>query len=481
MNSSHLKQLKKIAGNDAVLDRLEDRRLYEYDGGVDKSVPGAVVFGLSTEQISRVMRFAKANKIPVVPRGAGTGLSGGAIAEKEAIVLSTARMNKILEIDIPNQRAEVQPGVVNLELSNATVKHGFYYAPDPSSQKACTIGGNVAENSGGPHTLALGVTVNHVTGLEVVLPDGRIVELGGKTQDCCGLDLTGFFVGSEGTLGVTTRITVKLTKLPESVATLLAIYDTVEDAANTVVAITQSGITPAALEMLDGWLLRAVEAAVHAGYPLDSAAVLLIELEGMKEAVDEQAEAVRAVCMQQKARDVKRAEDEAQRQALWLGRKTAFGAVGRISPSYYTQDGVIPRTKVPATLAEIGRIGQKYHLQIGNVFHAGDGNLHPLILFDARDPQQTADSRKASHEIMDFVLKLGGSITGEHGVGSEKINFMPFMFTADDLDVMVRLRNVFNPDSLLNPHKVIPETRMCREITGPLPKAVVEPAPGVPV
>lgn len=481
MTPALLKQLKKIAGNDAVLDRLEDRRLYEYDGGVDKSVPAAVVFGLNTQQISQVMRFASANKIPVVPRGAGTGLSGGAIAQQDAIVLSTARMNKILEIDVPNQRAVVQPGVVNLELSNATVKYGYYYAPDPSSQKACTIGGNVAENSGGPHTLALGVTVNHVTGLEVVLPDGRIVELGGKTQDCCGLDLTGFFVGSEGTLGVTTKITVRLTKLPESVATLLAIYDSVEDAANTVVAITQSGITPAALEMLDGWLLRAVEAAVHAGYPEDAAAVLLIELEGLKEAVDEQAEAVRAVCMQQKARDVKRARDEAQRQALWLGRKTAFGAVGRVSPSYYTQDGVIPRTKVPATLAEISRISQKYNLQIGNVFHAGDGNLHPLILFDSRDPAQTANSKKASHEIMHFVLKLGGSITGEHGVGNEKINFMPMMFTQDDLDIMLRLRNVFNPESLLNPHKIIPETRMCREITGPLPKAKVEPAPGVPV
>jgi glycolate oxidase len=481
MNSSLLRQLKKIAGKENVLDRLEDRRLYEYDGGTDKSLPAAVVFGLNAQQISGIMRFAKDYKIPVVPRGAGTGLSGGAIAEKEAIVLSTARMNKILEIDLPNQRAIVQPGVVNLELSNATAKYGFYYAPDPSSQKACTIGGNVAENSGGPHTLALGVTVNHVTGLEVVLPDGRIVELGGKTNDCCGLDLTGFFVGSEGTLGVTTKITVRLTKLPESVATQLAIYDTVEDAANTVVAITQSGITPAALEMLDGWLLRAVEAAVHAGYPEDAAAVLLIELEGMKEIVEEQAEAVRAVCMAQKARDVKRAKDEAQRQALWLGRKTAFGAVGRVSPSYYTQDGVIPRTKVPATLAEIDRISKKYGLQIGNVFHAGDGNLHPLILFDSRSEQQTADSKRASKEIMDFVLKLGGSITGEHGVGSEKKNLMPYMFTDDDLEVMVRLRNVFNPDSLLNPHKIIPETRMCREITGPLPKAKVEPVAGLRV
>src|SRR5947208_9240682 len=292
MNSSILRQLKKIAGSDAVLDRPEDRKLYEYDGGTEKSLPGAVVFGLNAEQISRVMRFANDNKIPVVPRGAGTGLSGGAIAQKEAIVLSTARMNKILEIDIPNQRAVVQPGVVNLELSNATAKYGFYYAPDPSSQKACTIGGNVAENSGGPHTLALGVTVNHVTGLEVVLPDGKVIELGGKAQDSTGLDLTGFFVGSEGTMGVVTRITVKLTKLPEHVTTLLAIYNSIQDAANTVVAITQSGVTPSALEMIEGWLLQTIEAAVHAGYPLDAGAVLLVELEGIKETVEEQAEPV---------------------------------------------------------------------------------------------------------------------------------------------------------------------------------------------
>ncbi|PYP87949.1 MAG: FAD-binding oxidoreductase [Candidatus Angelobacter sp. Gp1-AA117] len=481
MNASVVRQLRKIVGHETVLDRPEDLALYEYDAGVDKSRPGAVVFAHNTEQVSKVMRLAHENKIPVVPRGAGTGLSGGAIAAKDAIVLSTARMNRILEVDIPNQRAIVQPGVVNLEMSNAVVKYGYYYAPDPSSQKACTIGGNVAENSGGPHTLALGVTVNHVTGIEAVLPDGRIIELGGKTQDCCGLDLTGFFVGSEGTLGVATKITVRLTKLPEAVTTLLAIYNSIQDAANTVVAITQSGVTPAALEMLDGWLLRAVEAAVHAGYPLDSAAVLLIELEGMKEAVEEQAETVKAVCMAQKAREVRRAKDEAERQLLWLGRKTAFGAIGRISSSYYTQDGVIPRTKVPATLAEIERISQKYNLQIGNVFHAGDGNLHPLILFDGRDPQQREDSRSAAKEIMSFCLSLGGSITGEHGVGREKINLMPYMFSEDDLEIMVRVRNVFNPESLLNPQKVIPETRMCREITGPLPKAKVEPVDGVPV
>src|SRR5207302_1370676 len=325
MDSSIVRQLKKIAGKDAVLDRPEELMLYEYDAGVDKHRPGAVVFAQTTQPVSQVMKLASDKKIPVVPRGAGTGLSGGAIARREAIVLSLARMNKILEIDVPNQRAVVEPGVVNLELSNAVAKYGYYYAPDPSSQKACTIGGNVAENSGGPHTLALGVTVNHVTGIEAVLPNGRIIELGGKTQDCCGLDLTGFFVGSEGTLDIATKITVRLTKLPEAVATLLGIYNSVQDAANTVVAITQSGITPAALEMLDGWLLRAVEAAVHAGYPLDSAAVLLIELEGMTEAVEEQAEAVRAVCLQQKAREVRRARDDAERQALWLGRMTAFG------------------------------------------------------------------------------------------------------------------------------------------------------------
>ncbi|HEY3767667.1 MAG TPA: FAD-binding protein, partial [Candidatus Angelobacter sp.] len=265
MDSSIVRQLRKIAGKDAVLDKPEELMLYEYDAGTDVHRPGAVVFAQTTQQVSQIMKMASDKKIPVVPRGAGTGLSGGAIARREAIVLSLARMNKILEIDVPNQRAVVQPGVVNLELSNATVKYGYYYAPDPSSQKACTIGGNVAENSGGPHTLALGVTVNHVTGLEIVLPDGKVVEFGGKAQDSTGLDMTGFFVGSEGTMGIVTRITVKLTKLPEHVTTLLAIYNTVEDAANTVVAITQSGVTPAALEMLDGWMVRCVEANVHAG------------------------------------------------------------------------------------------------------------------------------------------------------------------------------------------------------------------------
>ena len=461
------KQLKKIVGKEAVLDRAEDLMLYEYDGGVDRGTPQVVCFPQTTEQVSQIARLATKENVPIVPRGAGTGLSGGSIARQGGIVIGFSRMNKILEIDIPNQRAVVQPGVVNLDLTHAVESRGYYFAPDPSSQKACTIGGNVAENSGGPHTLANGVTVNHVTGLEVVLPDGRIVEFGSKAADNCGYDLTGFFVGSEGTLGIATKITVKLTRLPESVATLLAVFNTVDDAANSVVAITAASITPAALEMLDGWTLRTVEAATHAGYPLDSGAVLLIELEGLREAVNENANIVREICMKVGAREVRRAADEKERQLLWSGRKNAFGAVGRISPSYYVQDGVIPRTKIPQTLRKIDEISKKYGLQIGNVFHAGDGNLHPLILFDTRDPEQTKRTLAAGQEILEYCVSVGGSITGEHGVGMEKMEAMPVMFTENDMDVMTRLRNVFNPTGTLNPQKLFPTTRSCRETFSP--------------
>jgi glycolate oxidase len=471
--SAIAKQLRRICGPEAVLDRAEDLLLYEYDGGLARSRPNVVVFPQTTEQVAAVVRLANDAKVPIVPRGAGTGLSGGAIPQKGGIVIAFGRMNRILEIDIPNQRAVVQPGVVNIELSKATALLGVYFGPDPSSQKACTIGGNVAENSGGPHTLAYGVTVNHVTGLEVVTPDGRIVQLGGKAPDPCGYDLTGFFVGSEGTLGITTKITVKLTRLPETVATLLAIYNTIDDAANTVVAITSEGITPAALEMLDGWTLRAVEAATHAGYPTDSAAVLLIELEGLQEAVAEQVEAVRAVCARQNAREVRFAKDDEERQLLWSGRKNAFGAVGRISPSYYTQDGVIPRTRVPETLRFIEGVGHKYNLQIGNIFHAGDGNLHPLIMFDDRDADQTARTLAAGKEILKFCIDVGGSITGEHGVGTEKSELMPLLFTNEELAVMRRLHDVLNPEGVLNPQKVFPGTRTCMEIRTPQHPGVV--------
>jgi glycolate oxidase len=456
------RRLRKIVGKDAVLSEPADLMLYEYDGGVQRALPQAVVFPTTTEQVARVVRLCAEEKVPIVPRGAGTGLSGGAIARGGGIILGFSRMNKVLEVDVANQRAVVQPGVVNLELSQAVAQHGLYFAPDPSSQKACTIGGNVAENSGGPHTLAYGVTVNHVTGLEVVLPDGRIANFGGKSAETLGYDLTGFFVGSEGTLGIATAITVKLTRLPEAVATLLAIFDSVDAAAQTVVALTAAGITPAALELLDGWTLRTVEEAMHAGYPLDSGAVLLIELEGLREAVDDQKAAVIAVC-NRLARETRVAKDEAERQRLWAGRKNAFGAVGRISPSYYTQDGVIPRTRIPDTLRRIAEIATEQQLTIGNVFHAGDGNLHPLILFDARDQEQLARTLVAGKKILEYCISVGGSITGEHGVGMEKSEILPLMFTESDLDVMQRLHDAFNPASLLNPQKVFPMARSCRE------------------
>src|SRR5437763_7172247 len=460
-------KLKRIAGRDAVLDRREDLMLYEYDGSLARGEPKYVVFPQTAQQVSEIVKLARRERLPIVPRGAGTGLSGGSIARQGGIVIAFACMNRILELDLPNLRATVQPGAVNLELSNVLAPRAFYFAPDASSQKACTIGGNVAENSGGPHTLAYGVTVNHVTGLEIVLPDGRIVQLGSSAASSAGYDLTGFFVGSEGTLGIATAITVKLTRLPESVATLLAIYDDVEAAGNTVVALTSACITPAALEMLDGWTLRAVEASVHAGYPLDSAAVLLIELEGLHEAVDEQAELVSELCRKTRAREVRRARDENERQLLWKGRKTAFGAIGRISPSYYVQDGVIPRTRVPETLRKIEDVSRKYSLTIGNIFHAGDGNLHPLILFDNRDPEQTQRTLEAGREILEFCIGVGGSITGEHGAGMERDELMCALFSDSELDIMKRVRDCFNPDSLLNPQKMLPSTRTCREAFAP--------------
>ena len=463
------RQLKKIVAADGVLLRPEDLMLYEYDAGLSTGSPAAVVLPRTAQQVSEVVRLAAKTGLSIVPRGAGTGLSGGSVSRDAGLVLVFSRMNRILEIDPANLRAVVQPGVVNLDLSAAAAPHGLYFAPDPSSQKACTIGGNVGENSGGPHTLAYGVTVNHVTGLEVVLADGRIVQLGGKAADGCGYDLTGFFVGTEGTVGIVTAITVKLSRLPESSATLLAIFSTVEDAANTVTAITAEGITPAALEMLDGHTLRAVEEYAHAGYPLDSGAVLLIELEGLREQVEEQAAAVRQVCGARKAREVRRAANEQERQLLWKGRKHAFAALGRLSPNYYTQDGVVPRTKIAEVLRFIDGISQRYGLRIGNIFHAGDGNMHPCILFDVRDPDQVRRTHSMGKEILDYCIQVGGSITGEHGVGMEKSELMPRLFTADDLEVMQRVHDALNPKPLLNPHKIFPQPRSCREGVGGQP------------
>lgn len=464
MDSRLLHGLKKLLGADGVLNKPEDLVLYEYDGSVEVARPDCVVFPRNTADVVEIVRLANRHRVPLVGRGAGTGLSGGALAREGGIVTSFARMNRILEVDVENQRARVQPGVVNADLSLAVAHTGLHFAPDPSSQKACTIGGNVSENSGGPHTLAYGVTANHVLALQAVLATGELVRFGSSAVDPPGYDLTGVFVGSEGTFGLVTEITVRLTRLPEAVKTLLAIYDSIDDATETVAEITARGITPAACEMMDGWTIRAVEDYVHAGFPLDAAAILLIEVDGLREVTEAEAEAVADVCRLHHARSVRVARDAAERDLLWKGRKNAFGAAGRLSSSYYTQDGVIPRTKLPATLRRIGEIGRKYNLSIGNVFHAGDGNLHPIILFDERNQQQFRDTVRAADEIIEFCIEVGGSITGEHGVGMEKDRLMPLLFSEADLDLMKRVRGVFNPAGLLNPGKIFPTSKGCGEI-----------------
>ena len=449
--------------------------LYEYDGSIEKGRPDCVVFPKTTEDVVRIVKVAMEHKLAVVGRGAGTGLSGGSIPTEGGLMVAFARMNKILEIDLENEYAVVQPGVVNLDITTAAKGQGYYYAPDPSSQKACTIGGNVAENSGGPHTLAYGVTTNHVLGIEAVLSDGSVINVGGLEADLPGYDLVGLLTGSEGTMVLITKVIVRLMRSAESVKTLLAIYDEPEDAATTVGAITARAIVPAAIEMLDGVMLRMVEEATHAGYPMDANAVLLIEVEGPKESVEEQAEQIREVCLESKAREVRVARSDEERDLLWKGRKNAFGAVGRVSPTYYVQDGVVPRTRIADTLRFIYKVSEKYDLQISNIFHAGDGNIHPIILFNDRDPDQLDRTKKAGAEILQYCVDAGGAITGEHGIGMEKNDMMPAIFAPESLDMMERLIKVFNPDRRLNPGKLLPTGKGCLEIR-PVPsqrKAVV--------
>ncbi len=464
MISGLVRDFEKLLGSSCVLYHPEDLLLYEYDGSVEKGRPDAVVFPTTAEHVSRIVQLAAKHDLPVVGRGAGTGLSGGALARTGGVMMVFARMNRILEVDAENHRAIVQPGVVNHDLTLAAEPHGLYFAPDPSSWKSCTIGGNVAENAGGPHTLAYGVTANHVAALELVLPSGEIVRVGSKHGDAPGYDLTGLIVGSEGTLALVTEITVKLSRKPEAVKTLLAIFDAVDDAADTVVDITARAITPAACEMLDGWTLRAVEDYIHAGFPMDSAAVLLIEVEGLNEAVTAQASAVTEVCNAHRAREVRVARDSAERELLWKGRKNAFGALGRLAPSNYVLDGVIPRSKLPQALRRIQQIGQQYSFQIGNIFHAGDGNLHPIVLYDPRDAAQFERALEASAEIIRYCVEIGGALTGEHGVGMEKSELMPLLFSDADFDLMRRVHDVFNPDSSLNPGKIFPLSKGCGEI-----------------
>jgi glycolate oxidase len=473
MQRSIIRELEKIVGSSSVLSKPEDLLLYEYDGSVEQALPDVIVFPRNKQEVLEIVNIANRYELPILGRGAGTGLSGGAIAREGGIVLTFSRMNHILEVDPENQIAVVEPGVVNLDLSRAVEKYGLYFAPDPSSQKSCTIGGNISENSGGPHTLAYGVTSNHVTGLEFVMPEGKVVCVGGRTAEVPGYDFTGLVIGSEGTFALVTEIIVKLLRMPEEVRTLLAIYDSLEDATDSVVDITARGIIPAACEMLDGWTLRAVEAYVHAGFPLDSAAVLLMELEGVRESVEAEANDIVEVCRVHHAREVRRARDSRERALLWKGRKEAFGAVGRVSPSYYVLDGVIPRTKLTPTLLRIEEIAKDCRLVIGNIFHAGDGNLHPLILFDHRDPDQFRRARAAGTAIMQLCIEMGGTLTGEHGVGMEKNELMPLMFSEADLELMRKVRAAFNPAGRLNPGKVLPLGKGCGETRlQPLPVSV---------
>lgn len=456
--------LEAQLGKNGVLTQPSDLTLYQYDGGVDMSLPEVVVFPRTTEDVVALVKLAARHNLAIVGRGAGTGLSGGSIPRAGGMVISFSRMNRILEIDLANERAVVQPGVVNLDITLAVQGSGYFYAPDPSSQRACTIGGNVAENAGGPHTLAYGVTTNHVIGLEAVLPDGSVIETGGKELDAPGYDLTGLLTGSEGTMALVTKVVVRLLRQPEAVKTMLAIYNSTEEAGNTVGELTAQGVTPVALEMLDGPMLRMVEAATHAGYPIDAAAVLLIELEGLIEAVEEQAVQIAEVCRVCGAREVKVAQSIAERELLWKGRKNAFGAIGRVSPTYYVQDGVVPRTQIAKTLRAIEGIGKKHGIAISNVFHAGDGNMHPILPFDPRKEGELKRAQIAGEEILDFCISVGGSITGEHGVGMEKMELMSHLFSEDTLDLIKDFKTLFDPGCRLNPGKVLPTGKGCLEI-----------------
>jgi glycolate oxidase len=462
------RELETIVGGGGVLSDPEELLVYESDGlTLFRALADFIVFPRSAEEVAAVVKVADRERLPFVARGAGTGLSGGCLPAEGGLVLSLMRMNRVLEVDYDNHIAVVEPGLVNLHLSWAVGPRGYYYAPDPSSQQACTIGGNIANNSGGPHTLKYGVTVNHVVGLEVVMPDGEILWLGGRTRDALGYDLTGVFVGSEGTFGIATKIVVRIMRKPQAVKTVLAVFDRVEDASSAVSSIIARGLVPAAVEMIDQLTIQAVEDAFGCGYPRDAAAALLIELDGLAVGMEVQAERIVAACRDAGAREVRTAADEAERQLLWKGRKSAFGAYGRVSPAYMVMDGVIPRTRLPYVLGRVNEIVAAHGLRVGNVFHAGDGNLHPNILYDPRKPGEEARVVEAGAQIMKVCAEVGGSISGEHGIGLEKSDFMPFIFTPADLAFMQKVKAAFNPTGLCNPGKVFPTKKSCVE-TGPV-------------
>ena len=452
-----VEELRRAVGRDAVIDSANDLRIFERDGSIEGARPDAVVLPAGATEVAAAMKVAARHGIPIVPRGAGTGLSGGAVTIRGGIALQMTRMRRILEIDTVAQTALVEPGVVNAELSLAAAQHGLFYAPDPSSQKACTIGGNAAENSGGPHCLYYGVTTNHVLGMEVVFADGSVQWVGGDSPERTGLDLCGILVGSEGTLCAITKIRVRLLPIPPSVTTLLAAFPTIEAASQAVSAVIGRGIVPAALEMMDNVTVGAVEAHYRAGYPTDAGAVLLVEVDGTPEAARELTAAIREILAGNDGYAMREAATPAERELLWAGRKGAIGALGRIRPNYYLHDGVVPRSRLPQVLSAVGEIGEHYKLPVANVFHAGDGNLHPNILFDMRDEGVLEQVESAGEEMLRAVVELGGALSGEHGIGLEKAAFMPWVFSPDDLDAMQRVKRVLDPDGILNPGKIFPD------------------------
>jgi glycolate oxidase len=462
-----LHEFRAIVGERGLIHSPEQLHTYECDGLTNfRVLPQAVLLPETVEQVQGVVRVCHRERIPFVARGSGTGLSGGALPVQNGIVISLARMNRILEVDLPNARVVVEPGVINLDVTGRVSSHGFFYAPDPSSQSVCSIGGNVAENSGGAHCLKYGFTTTHVLGIEVVLPDGTLVHLGGRTLDAPGYDLHGVFVGSEGTLGVTTKVILRIVKRPECIQTLLAAFHTTREAGAAVSGIIGAGMVPAAIEMMDNLSIQAAEAAVHANYP-NCGGLLLVELDGPTAEVDALMMKVNEICNSCGATEIRVAQSEAERAVFWKGRKAAFAAVGRISPNYLVQDGVIPRTALPQILEEIERLSAEAGIKVANVFHAGDGNLHPLVLYDRRIEGQEHAAEKLAIRILELCIEAGGSITGEHGVGEEKKQMMSKMFAEPDLETMQLVRCAFDPLQLSNPSKVFPRPRLCGEKPGP--------------
>ncbi len=459
-----LRELMALLGPQSLLTDAASLRTYDCDAYTPaRHFPTAVALPETTTQVAEIVRCCCRHGAPFVPRGAGTGLSGGATAAEGGVVISLIRMNRLLDVDISNRRLTAQAGCVNLYLTKAAQPHGLHYAPDPSSQGACTVGGNVAENAGGPHTLKYGVTTNHITGLTMVLPDGEVVELGGKLEESAGYDLVGLVVGSEGTLGIVTEVTVRLTPLPNGVRTLLAIFETADQATQTVSDIIAAGVVPAALEMIDTFIIRACEEAFHLGFPLDAEAVLIMEVDGLEAGLDREAGRIQQIAEQNGAREVRTAQTAIERAILWKARKQAFGALGRLGLQMVTHDGVIPRTRLPEVLREVRAIAARRGLEVGNVFHAGDGNLHPNLMFDERDPAAVENVMQAGEEILRLCVSVGGSLTGEHGIGLEKREAMAWLFDEPDLELMARIKSVFNRSDLCNPGKIFPTPKRCWE------------------